>query len=131
MLDPSHLTDEAKTKIELDALMHTVRSASNCRLIASMLQAMWSREIKRDDFLQHPVFGKMWDSILTTPPEAAVTISRLHDTRSAMLRIEEVLDLPRSGVVDEWMPVRQPNGGFYNLGWADRMSEKLASTGAM
>jgi hypothetical protein len=124
LLDPSYLIDEAKARIELGALMHTECSASHCRLIASIMQATWSRELKGADFLKMAGFEKMWDGILTTPVEAAVTISRLNDTRRAMATIEDLLNLPRSDVVDEWLPLRTPTG-WHNLGWSDRMCKKL------
>jgi hypothetical protein len=124
LLDSSHLIEDAKANVELGALMHSARSASHCRLIACILQATWSRELKGADFLKMAGFEKMWDGILTTPVEAAVTISRLNDTRRVMATIEDLLDLPRSGVVDEWLPTRTPTG-WHNLGWSDRMCKKL------
>ena len=114
MLDPKGLCDHVQAKIPLAAYMHAETSTAHCRLIAGMLAATWSSEIKGTDFLEFPAFGKMWSGILDTPIRAAVTIQRLHDTRSLMWAVEEALDLPRSAVVAEWLPIDVP-GGHHNL----------------
>jgi hypothetical protein len=70
-------------------------------------------------------FRRMWYDILATPVEAASTLTRLQDIRRTIAEIEDLLALPRSRVVEEWMPVTAPGGGHHNLDSAERMAEKL------
>lgn len=127
MLDPFGLHEHVQAKIPLGDFMRAQTSASHCKLIAGMLAATWSREIKGVDFLEFPAFTKMWNGILATPVKAAMTIQRLHDTRSHMFAVETVLDLPRSAVVAEWLPIDVP-GGHHNLHWSYAMDAILNET---